>query len=82
MLEIPDETVRALGLPWEEARMELQREFAVALYSRGVLSAGKASEMFGMPRLDFERLLCERQTVRSYSMDDLQHDLEWAEAQK
>ena len=82
MLEIPEAAVQALGLPWEEARVELQKDLVLALYSRGVLSAGKAAEMLGLLRNAFEQLLAERQIVRSYSMADLEHDLDWSKAQR
>ncbi len=79
-LEIPEEVVTAMGLSRAETHQELLKEVALALYTRGVLSAGKSAEVAGLTRLGFERLLCERQIVRSYSEEDLAHDLAWAKS--
>ena len=78
-LKIPEEVVSAMGLSREETRRELQKELALALYTRGVFSAGKAAEVAEISRMEFERLLCERQVVRNYAAEDLKHDLAWAQ---
>lgn len=44
-IEIPDEAVRALRMPPTEVEAELKKELALALFSRGALSLGKAVEM-------------------------------------
>lgn len=77
-LKIPEEVVSSMGLSREETRRELQKELALALYSRGVCSAGKSAEVAGLTRMEFERLLSERQIVRNYGVEDLEHDLAWA----
>lgn len=79
-LTLPDAVLDAASVPLERAESELLRELAVGLYTRGGVSAGKAAEIGGMKRLEFERLLCERSIVRNYSMEDLEHDLAWANA--
>ena len=80
VLELPDSIAVMMGLSQENARRELEQDIAVALYARGILSTEKAAEMAGITRMDFERLLCERQIVRSYSTEDLEHDLAWAKS--
>lgn len=76
--EIPDGTAEALGVPANEVEHELRKELALALYSRGALSAGKSAELAGMVRRDFELLLAERKVVRSYDLAESQRDLEYA----
>ena len=46
-IEIPDAAVEALKLPASEVQAELRKELAVAVYSRGALSLGKAVEIAG-----------------------------------
>ena len=79
-LDIPEEVVAALGWSPEETRRHLRQEIALALNTRGKLSAGNSAELAGLARLEFERLLCERQVARSYGQEDLEHDLAWARA--
>ena len=78
-LDIPDSVVNALNLPPEELRKQLRIDLAVALYSRGALSEGKAAEFAGIGRMDFEQLLCERRVERPFTMEELERDLAWAE---
>ena len=75
-IEIPDEVVRALRLPASEVEAELKKELAVAFYSRGTLSLGKAVEMAEVTRAEFEGLL--RRIERPYTAAELGHDLSWA----
>jgi predicted HTH domain antitoxin len=77
-IEIPEEAVRALKMPASEVQVELTKEIALALYSRGALSVGKAAEMAGLRRVDFEQLLTRRRVERPYTATELESDLSWA----
>lgn len=66
----------------EQARRNARLKTVLTLYAQGELSTGKAAEVAGITRMDFERLLCERQVVLSYSEEDLEHDLAWAKSQR
>lgn len=71
------------GAPFTEAppgevEMELRKELALALYRRGVLSSGKARQLVGMTRWQFEELLGERRVVRHYTEKDLAEDQAYA----
>jgi predicted HTH domain antitoxin len=77
-IEIPDEAVEALRMPASEVRAELKKELAVALYAREALSMGKAVEMAGLSRANFERLLAQRRIERPYTSAELARDLAWA----
>jgi predicted HTH domain antitoxin len=55
-----------------------KKELALALHSRGALSLGKAVEMAGVARADFEILLGRRRVERPYTVAELEHDLTWA----
>lgn len=74
-LEISDEVVHSLKLPPAEVEEELRKELALALYARGALAAGKARQLAGMTRRQFDELLGARKVVRHYDEDDLREDL-------
>jgi predicted HTH domain antitoxin len=80
-IEIPDEAVQALRMPAPELQAELKKELAAVLYSRGALSLGKAVEMSGVTRAEFEGLLARRRIERPYTVAELDRDLSWAKAE-
>ena len=52
-LHIADSIARSLRIPEGEGEQRLLQELAVALYARGLLSFGKASELAGTSRFLF-----------------------------
>src|SRR5436190_9007058 len=56
-LNIPDSVVQCLRIPKEEIVQRLQIELAVALYSQGMLSLGKAAVLAEMNRMLFGELV-------------------------
>ena len=76
--EIPDATWQATGLSKAQAQAGIMKEVALALYRPGLLSAGKAAEVSGVTRLEFEDILAERHIERPYDMPELERDLAWA----
>ena len=76
MLEIPDSTVATLQLSPEDLRKELRQDLAVALYARGALPVGKALELAGLTRREFEGLLKAREVRRPF--DEVELDREMA----
>ena len=77
-LEIPDSIEHALRLPASGRQKELMVELAVALYARGILSVGKASELVGMGKIEFGLLLGRRGIPRHYGEEELTQDLHYA----
>jgi predicted HTH domain antitoxin len=77
-LHIPDSVARSLRIPESEAEQRLREELAVALYARGLLSLGKASELSGTSRFLFSELLTQRNIARHYGEDELAEDLKYA----
>jgi len=77
-IEIPDAAIAALKMPASEIQAELKKEVAVALYSRGALSLGKAVEIADICRADFENILGQHRIERPYSEEDLAEDLKFA----
>jgi predicted HTH domain antitoxin len=81
-LEISEEILRALKFPPEDVEGELRKELALALYERGVLSLGKARQLVGMTRWQFEELLGQRKVTRHYTEEDLAEDLTYAQGDR
>lgn len=81
LLEIPDAVTQAMRLPPADLQRELLIELALALYSRSVLSFGKARELASMNKYDFGILLGKRGIVRQYNEIDLRDDIVYARRQ-
>ena len=76
--EIPDDAVKAMHLSPSVLQSEVQKEVYLVLYARGLLSLGKAVELSGIPRPEFEAVLARRRIERPYEMAELERDLAWA----
>lgn len=77
-VDIPEEVAAALRLPPDTAEEEMRKELAVTLYARRLLPLGKARQLAGLSRRDFEELLGERKVPRDYTEENLKEDLEYA----
>ncbi|MCE5338862.1 MAG: UPF0175 family protein [Methanomicrobiaceae archaeon] len=77
-ITVPQDIVQALRLPPDTVAAELQRELAVALYQRGILSSGKAAALAEMSRWEWEELLGARKIPRHYADEDLDQDIAYA----
>ena len=77
-ITVPQNIVQALRLPPDTVAAELQRELAVALYQRGILSSGKAAALAEMTRWEWEELLGARKIPRHYADEDLDRDIAYA----
>jgi predicted HTH domain antitoxin len=77
-LNIPDSVVQGLRIPEEEILPRLRIELAVALYSQGALSLGKAAELAEMNRIPFGDLVGQRGIARHYGDAELARDDSYA----
>ena len=80
-LDIPESIAQSLRLPAPEVLPRLRTELAVALYARGILSFGKASEFAEASRFAFADLVAQRDIPRHYTEVELTQDLEYARRQ-
>lgn len=80
-LHIPDSVARSLRIPEAEAERRLHQELAAALYARGLLSFGKASELAGTNRFAFSDVLAQRHIARHYGQEELSEDSTYADGQ-
>lgn len=75
---IPDDVYDALELPEDERESTVQRELAVSLYDRGILSFGKARALADLSKREFHQLLGDRGIDRHYTFEELDEDFEYA----
>ncbi|AFY30958.1 UPF0175 family protein [Calothrix sp. PCC 7507] len=75
VLEIPNDVAESLQLPQSERLSRIQRELAVRLYQKGLLSFGRARELAQMTKWEFHSLLGDEAIERSYDLEELDNDL-------
>lgn len=68
---ISDDILRQANMSEPEFKLEL----AVFLYSKNMVSMGKASEFAGLPQLIFQKILSERKVSISYDEEEFDKDL-------
>jgi len=78
LIEIPEDIYKALRLPKDDIEREVLKELGISLYSRGVLSLGKARELAGLTKWEFIDELKERKIKRHYREEELKEDIEYA----
>lgn len=78
-IDVPEELLALLQrsrLGSRASAEQVRAALAIHLFLEGLISIGKAAELAGVPRVDFEWLLVEMglPTVR-YDLADYEHDL-------
>lgn len=77
-VSIPDGFAHQLAENGRPIENQLILDLALYYYERGLISLGKAVELSGLRRLEFERLLAEYHVERPGALEHLQSDLDWA----
>jgi predicted HTH domain antitoxin len=80
-VQIPESIARSLRVPEAEAEQRVREELAAALYGRGLLSFGKASELAGVSRLAFADVVSVRGIYRHYGQEESNEDAAYAGGQ-
>ncbi len=70
-LVISDDIVKASGLSEHEFLLEI----VIMLFQGDKISLGKASELIGMHRMQFQKLLADRGICVHYDVGEFQEDL-------
>lgn len=78
-IEIPEDLARSLKLPPDEAPQRLGQELAIRLYEKKILGFGKARQLAGMTKWEFNDLLGEEGVTRHFDLEELQEDLDTLE---
>lgn len=68
---VSDEIIQASGL----SEQELLLEIVMMLFQKDKISLGKASELLGIHRMQFQKLLADRGLCVHYDVDEFQEDL-------
>jgi predicted HTH domain antitoxin len=76
-IAIPDDVYGSLQLPEDGREAAVRKELAVSLYDRGVLPFGKVRALADPSKLEFHRLLGEREIPRHYTAEELDEDIEY-----
>ncbi len=75
---IADDIEQALKIPVEEQEQELDKELALSLYQRGALSFGKARQLAGISKWQFQKELQRRKLKRHYAQEEVEEDVAYA----
>jgi predicted HTH domain antitoxin len=71
ILVVSDDIVKASGF----SESELLLEIVIMLFQQDKISLGKASELLGMHRMQFQKLLADRGICVHYDVAEFQEDL-------
>ena len=74
-VEIPEDTIKALGIPTQEVSSTIKKELAVYLFEKGRLSFGQARRLSGLSVWNFLELLRKREVQLHYDIAELEEDL-------
>ena len=74
-VEIPEDIIKALGIPNQEVSSTIKKELAVYLFEKGRLSFGQARRLSGLSVWDFLELLRKREVQLHYDIAELEEDL-------
>ncbi len=80
-IDIPESVAGSIRLPQPEVEKRLRTELAVALYSQGILSFGKAAELAAISRYALADIVGERGIHRHFTDHELVQDLDYARGQ-
>jgi predicted HTH domain antitoxin len=78
IISVPDELLAPINTKANEAKVELEvrRYLAVKYYQEETLTIGKAADLAGMNRMEFELFLSRNQVpISLLTYDDIQADL-------
>ena len=70
-LLVSDDIVQASGL----SERELLLEIVIMLFQQDKISLGKASELLGIHRMQFQKLLADRRICVHYGIAEFEEDL-------
>jgi predicted HTH domain antitoxin len=77
-LSIPDSLVSHLEAQGRPVEKQIVLDLALFYYRQGLISLGKAVEVSGLRRPEFERLVAKDKIERPWCLEHLLIDLEWA----
>ena len=77
-LELPDDIGFQLLKDREHAEPSLMLELAISLYAAGKMPPGRAAELAGMGRWEFQDVLVKRDVEMPYTQEMIEEDIRHA----
>jgi predicted HTH domain antitoxin len=75
-IDFPEEILLALNESETEFKHKIKVSLAIRLYKTEKLTIGKASQLSGMSRLEFENILSESETsISNLTIEDILSDI-------
>lgn len=75
-VEIPESITLSIKIPESELKTRLKIELAIRLYQKGILGFGKARELAGLNKWQFQEILAKEKIPLNYDLEELERDLE------
>ena len=75
-VEIPEGISLSIKIPESELKARLKIELAIRLYQKGILGFGKARELAGLNKWQFQEILAKENIPLNYDLEELERDLE------
>lgn len=75
-VEIPESITLSIKIPESELKTRLKIELAIRLYQKGILGFGKARELAGLNKWQFQEILAKENIPLNYDLEELERDLE------
>lgn len=75
-VEIPESISLSIKIPESELKERLKVELAIRLYQKGILGFGKARELAGLNKWQFQEILAKENIPLNYDVEELERDLE------
>lgn len=80
-VDLPENLARAVLVEGDDVDHGVFVALVFYAYERGSFSAGKAAEMLGVNREEFDRMRVERGIDVPFTSEELEADLAWARSQ-
>jgi predicted HTH domain antitoxin len=75
-VEIPESISLSIKIPESELRGRLKVELAIRLYQKRILGFGKARELAGLNKWQFQEILAKENIPLNYDIEELERDME------
>jgi predicted HTH domain antitoxin len=75
-VEIPESISLSIKIPAPELKARLKVELAIRLYQKGFLGFGKARQLAGLNKWQFQETLAKENIPLNYDLEELERDLE------
>jgi predicted HTH domain antitoxin len=76
-IDLPSDILLTLNESEDRLKQRITTLLAIQLYEEGKVTVGKASQIAGVSRLDFENLLAEKKiSISTLELEDVMNDVQ------